>query len=72
MIAEDFDLRTMANIEVALERVCQRFPRELSSHDARRHVATALLDSAHEGHSNLGRLNAVAEQAAERLVRRPR
>jgi len=72
MIAEDFDTRTMANIEVALERMCQRFPRQLASHEARKKVAVALLDSAHEGQRQLGSLNAVAERAARQIVGSPR
>ena len=72
MIAEDFDRRTMANIEVALERMCERFPRELASHEARKEVAMALLQSAREGRGNLILLNAAAERAAQRVVLRPR
>ena len=72
MIAEDFDRRTMANIEVALERMCERFPRELASHEARKEVAMALLQSAREGRGNLLLLNAAAERATQRVVLRPR
>jgi hypothetical protein len=72
MISDEFDARTMANIEVALERMCQRFPRELATHDARKQVAAALLRSAQGGHKNLGPLTAVAERAAEQIVGCPR
>ena len=72
MIADNFDARTMANMEVALERMCERFPRELASHEARKEVAVALLHSAREGHRNLGPLNAAAKRAAQRIVSSPR
>jgi hypothetical protein len=53
MIADDFDERTVANMEVALERACQRFPKHLANHAARKRVAGKILERAKLGERTL-------------------
>jgi hypothetical protein len=67
MISDEFDRRTLANMEVALERMCQRFPDRLASHEARKKIAAAILKSAVAGRSNLGELTVAAKAAATEL-----
>ena len=66
MIAEQFDSRTLANMEVALERACK----ELSSgeeHVARRHIASQILKCARKGNVTLKALTAAGQLAASEL-----
>lgn len=53
MITDDFDERTIANMEVALDRACERFPKQLASHEARKSVAAQILESATLGERSL-------------------
>ena len=49
MITDDFDERTIANMEVALDRACERFPKQLAAHEARKRVAARILERARRG-----------------------
>jgi hypothetical protein len=62
MITDDFDERTVANMEVALNRACERFPRELASHEAR--IAAKLLERAEHGERTLTGFTHAAMAAA--------
>jgi len=53
MITDDFDERTVANMEVALDRACERFPKQLATHEARKRVAARILESARRGERTL-------------------
>ncbi len=53
MITDDLDERTVANLEVALNRACERFPTELASHEARKRIAAKLLERARHGERTL-------------------
>jgi hypothetical protein len=64
MITDDFDERTIANMEVALDRACERFPKQLASHQARKRVAARILESARGGERTLKGLTDVAILAA--------
>jgi hypothetical protein len=64
MITDDFDERTIANMEVALDRACERFPKQLASHEARKRVAARILESARWGERTLKGLTDVAILAA--------
>jgi hypothetical protein len=57
-----FDRRTAANLEVALETVCQKPPNG-GDHETRKRVAEALLRAAESGHRNLGDLESVGRRA---------
>lgn len=64
MIADDFDERTVANMEVALDRACERFPKQLASHEARKRIAAQILERAASGERSLKVLTETALTAA--------
>ena len=64
MITDDFDERTIANMEVALDRACERFPQQLAAHEARKRVAARILESARQGERTLKGLTEAAMLAA--------
>ena len=64
MITDDFDERTIANMEVALDRVCERFPKQLATHEARKHIAARILERATGGERTLKGLTEAAIIAA--------
>ncbi|MEA2836452.1 MAG: hypothetical protein QOD89_1002 [Bradyrhizobium sp.] len=68
MITDSFDERTIANMEVALDRACERFPKQLASHEARKRVAARILQRAKGGERNLKGLTEVAIMAASTLA----
>ena len=64
MLAEKFDQRTLANMEVALDRACERFPKQLASHEARKRIAAQILERAAGGERTLKVLTDTAIKAA--------
>jgi hypothetical protein len=64
MITDDFDERTIANMEVALDRACERFPQQLAAHEARKRVAARILECARGGERTLKGLTDAAVMAA--------
>jgi hypothetical protein len=71
LIAERFDERTVANMEVALERACRTLPIG-GPHEARRHIAEKILECAKAGERTLGGLTAAGSAAATELCNAPR
>jgi hypothetical protein len=67
MIAESFDGRTLANMEVALERACKALAVGGEQHDARRHIAGKILERAKRGNATLGSLMKAGMIAASEL-----
>jgi hypothetical protein len=63
------DDRTIANMDVALERACRVFPNG-GDHERRKYVAQKLTLSARKGNNTLGGLSAVANAAVEELAKR--
>ena len=68
MITDSFNSRTLANMEVALERACQMLPAGSEKHRARRIVATKILECAHRGDNTLGGLTAAGHTAVMQLT----
>jgi hypothetical protein len=66
MIAEHFDRATMAAMEVALDRVCERWTNG-GEHMRRKRVAESIIRCAKTGNTCLGAL----VEAGERAVVRP-
>jgi hypothetical protein len=62
MIEDGFDARTLANMNVALERVCQRRP-DGEDHTVRRLVARRIIKCAKMGQKTLGALTKAGERA---------
>jgi hypothetical protein len=70
-IAEDFDTRTLANMEVALERACKNVATGREQHNIRRHIAAAILECAQKGDRTLGGLTEAGRAAASELSAAP-
>lgn len=68
MIAESFDPRTLANMEVALERACKALPLGSEQHEARRHVANRIVECAESGDRTLGGLTEAGRAAASEFT----
>jgi hypothetical protein len=66
LIAERFDERTVANMEVALERACGILSIG-GQHEARRHIAEKILECAKAGERTLGGLTEAGCAAATEL-----
>jgi hypothetical protein len=67
LIAESFDARTLANMEIALERACEVLPAGNEQHDARRHIASKIVECAQRGDRTLGGLTEAGRVAASEL-----
>ena len=63
MIEDRFDARTLANMDVALERVCQRTP-DGEDHRVRKLVARRIIQCAKIGNKTLGALTKAGEHFA--------
>ena len=67
LIADSFDSRTLANMEAALERACKLLAAGSDHYDARRHIATRILQCAESGDKTLGGLTEAGFAAATEL-----
>jgi hypothetical protein len=67
MVAESFDSRTLANMEVALERACKTLSIGAEEHWARRHIASKILECAEHRDKTLGGLTNAGCIAASEL-----
>jgi hypothetical protein len=64
-----FDTRTLANMEVALNRVCGKTPTG-EQHEVRKRVAEAIVRCAKSGNTALGALTEAGKKALCRLTER--
>ena len=64
MIVEQFDRRTMANMEAALGRVCEQFPHG-GKHNVRKRAAQGIVRCAKSGNTRLEALIEAGERALE-------
>jgi hypothetical protein len=64
MIVEQFDRRTMAKMEAALGRVCERFPHG-GKHNIRERAAQGIVRCAKRGNTDLEALIEAGERALE-------
>jgi hypothetical protein len=71
MIESSFDIRTLANMDVALERVCKKTPRG-EQHETRALVADAIVRCAKSGMISLGALTRAGERVLAHLPERLR
>ncbi|MBR1273753.1 hypothetical protein [Bradyrhizobium sp. AUGA SZCCT0283] len=67
MITDAFDRRTIANMEVALERACLILPTCSEKHRARRIIAGKIIECANRGETSLSRLTEAGYAAAMQL-----
>ena len=68
MISETFDRRTMAKMEVALERACLLLPADSEKHKARRIIASKIIECANRGDATLAGLTEAGYVAAMQLA----
>jgi hypothetical protein len=66
MIVEQFDRRTIAAMEVALEKACERRPGG-GNHNLRKRVAQNIIQCAKNGNNSLDALTAAGERALAQL-----
>ena len=72
MIAEEFDSRTIANMEVALERACKMLSIGAEQHASRRYLASRIIECAQRGDITLRSLTEAGCLAASELrARKP-
>jgi hypothetical protein len=69
MIADRFDDRTLANMEVALERACEHLRGGREDHEARRYLAQNILECAEGGDHTLTGLTEAGRVAATKLAK---
>ncbi len=62
MIESKFNPRTLANMNVALDRVCENLPRG-ENHVIRKRVAKRIIKCATSGKTSLGELTAAGQRA---------
>jgi hypothetical protein len=67
MIADSFDSRTLANMDVALERACKAMASGGEEHSSRRHIASKILECAQGGDISLSGLTAAGLAAAKEI-----
>jgi hypothetical protein len=67
MITDTFDRKTIAKMEVALERACLLLPTGGENHRARRIIAGKIVECATRGETTLSRLTEVGYAAAIQL-----
>lgn len=67
---DTFDLRTQANLEVALERGCCRLRPTHIDHQSRKAIAQAILACAKTGNISLTELTHAAEYAVVQLMQK--
>ena len=68
IITESFDRRTLAAMEVALDRACESLGVTREQHDARRHIASKILECALRGERTLDALTDAGQVAAMQVV----
>jgi hypothetical protein len=67
VITDSFDARTLANMEVALERACKMLAIGAEEHRVRRHIASKILECAKSGDRTLGGLTDAGRVAVTEL-----
>ena len=65
----ELDQRTIANMDVVLERVCQGLPSG-GDHATRKYVAQKLIQYAKKGNTTLGSLELVGRRALQEITQR--
>ncbi|MBR1160247.1 hypothetical protein [Bradyrhizobium elkanii] len=68
MITDTFDRRTIAKMEVALERACLLLPISGEKYRPRRIIASKIVECAYRGETTLGSLTDAGYAAAMQLI----
>ena len=64
IITESFDRKTLVAMEMALDRACESLGAAKEQHEARRHIASTILQCALRGNRTLGALTEAGRAAA--------
>jgi hypothetical protein len=67
MLTDGFGPRMRANMEIALERACKFLPGGTEGHEARRYVASKILECSERGNGSVRALTAAGRAAAIEL-----
>jgi hypothetical protein len=70
MIADSFDSRTLATMEVALDCACRLLDTGAEQHKTRRYIASKILACAKQGDTSLGGLTEAGRIAASKICAR--
>jgi len=65
MLASEFNDRTFANMEVALQRACARLSPEFDDHKTRKVIAQKIIECARRGQTSLSQLTAAGADALQ-------
>lgn len=68
MIEGEFDERTLADMNVALERACEQLQKGEDSHETRKFIAERIISAARKGENTLTALTATARRAVVELL----
>jgi hypothetical protein len=68
IITESFDRRTLAAMEIALDRACEGLGGASEQHDARRYIASKILECALRGERTRGALVEAGRVAAMQVL----
>jgi hypothetical protein len=68
MISEEFNRKTLAVMNLALERSCRFLPIGLSEHETRRFVAEKIVECARNGNQTLAGLTEAGRRAVHDFV----
>jgi hypothetical protein len=68
VIEQEFSKRTIANMEVALERACRFLPKRLDEEETRKAVAGIIIKCAREKTATLAGMTEAARQAIAFLI----
>jgi urease gamma subunit len=67
MISDEFDKKSLAIMELALERACRFLPLGLPEHETRKFVAEKIVECARNGNRTLPGLTEVGRRAVHQL-----
>jgi hypothetical protein len=70
-VTDEFDERTQANMDVALNKICGELPHG-GDHESRKFIAEQLIQAARAGKTNLTELTYVARRALVQLQNKPK
>jgi hypothetical protein len=70
-VTDEFDDRTQANMDVALNKICGELPHG-GDHESRKFIAEQLIEAARAGKTTLTELTYVARRALVQVQNRPK
>lgn len=68
---DEFDERTLANMDVVLDEICRELPHG-GDHESRKFIAEQLIKTVRDGKTSLGELTYAGRHALVQLQNRPK